>query len=45
MAFNMGVVGLLGFRNTLAILDGAIVGKRGYADVAKGCSIPHGQGR
>ena len=37
MAFNMGVIGVLKFRrNTLAILDGAIAGKRSYADVAKG---------
>lgn len=36
MAFNLGVAGLLKFRNTLAILDGAIAGKRSYADVAKG---------
>lgn len=36
MAFNMGVPTLLTFRNTLAMLDAAISGKRSYSDVARG---------
>lgn len=38
MAFNLGVPGLLKFRNTLAMLDVAIARKGSYAAVAKGMS-------
>lgn len=36
MAFNLGVPGLLKFKNTLAMLDKAIAGKGSYAAVARG---------
>lgn len=36
MAFNMGVPNLLGFKNTLAMLDAAISGQGTYAAVARG---------